>query len=89
MKFYKFAQDFRYYQYVSYYNLTCILTSKNHVLFYKNGFKHNTKNAAYISYNKYKKISYRCFYLNARLYGYKKDFTKSSWRKYIKLQIFL
>jgi hypothetical protein len=89
MKFYKFEENFKYYEYVSYYNLTCILAIKNDVLFYKNGVLHNTKNAAYISYNKYKRISYSQFYLNGGFYGYKKHFNKKSWRKYIKLQVFL
>ena len=53
------------------------------ILFYKNGKRHNTKNASYNS------IKYKDFYLNGKHYGNKNKFTKESWRKFAKLQCFL
>ncbi len=66
--------------------LDAILISSGslYVRFLKNGKDHNTKNAALIRYDGYKQ-----FYLNNKLYGYKKDFTKKSWRKFVKMQVFL
>jgi frataxin-like iron-binding protein CyaY len=55
-----------------------------HIQFYKNGERHNSKNAAYIDYNGYKE-----FWLNSKKYGYEYDFTKQSWRRFVKLQFFL
>ena len=54
------------------------------ILFYKNGLKHNIKNAAYIALNQSKD-----FYLNGICYGNNIDFTKQSWRRFVKLQTFL
>ena len=54
--------------------------------FMKNGKLHNIKNAAYNSNRA------RSFYLNGIRYGYENDFTKQSWRNYIrniKLKVFL
>jgi hypothetical protein len=53
------------------------------VLFFKNGKEHNPKNAAYIS-NKIKQ-----FKLNNKFYGDQDDFTKYSWRRFVKLSTFL
>jgi hypothetical protein len=60
-----------------------------YVVFFENGKRHNTKNASYIKYNGYKQ-----FWLNGEKYGsnYDQDqdyFTKESWRRFCKLQIFL
>ena len=52
--------------------------------FYKNGQNHNSKNASYFNYNGFKEFS-----LNGKIYGYHNTFTKSSWRKFVKLQAFL
>ena len=51
--------------------------------FYKNGELHNTKNAAIMV------DSYKGFYLNEEFYGNQNDFTKESWRRFVKLQVFL
>jgi len=79
---------------------TCILMDKtNTVYFFKNGILHNTKNAA--SFHDRINVAY----LNGVLYGlilsdlsytkfsnilYKrKFFTKKSWRRFVKTQVFL
>jgi hypothetical protein len=64
--------------------LTAIYSSFNSVEFYKNGSYHNTKNNAYIKFDRYKE-----FYLNGKFYGNQNDFTKQSWRKFVKMQVFL
>ena len=65
--------------------LTAILSDYyNDVLFYKNGLKHNVKNTSYIALNQSTP-----FYLNGEYYGNENTFTKSSWRKFAKLQAFL
>ena len=54
------------------------------VYFYKNGKYHNSKNAAIINY-----IGYKEFSLNDEYYGDEYDFTKQSWRRFVKLKFFL
>jgi hypothetical protein len=64
--------------------LTAIYLDYN-IYFYKDGKIHNSKNVAYIRYdNRYKE-----FYLNGKLYGNQDTFTKESWRRFVKLQVFL
>jgi hypothetical protein len=63
--------------------LTCVYSNQYDVEFYYNGKIHNNKNAAFIS-NKYKE-----FRLNGKYYGNTNDFTKQSWRRFVKLQAFL
>lgn len=58
--------------------------NKQFILFFKNGNFHNNKNAAFIENTGYKE-----FHLNDQYYGNNTNFTKSSWRKFIKLQTFL
>jgi hypothetical protein len=53
------------------------------ILFFKNGKRHNTKNAAYYF------IIEKNFWLNDKRYGFETKFTKKSWRKFAKLQCFL
>ena len=64
------------------------INSLHCVRFIKNGKHHNPKNAAYVNSRGYKE-----FRLNNIYYGYAngyaKDFTKLSWRKFIKLLAFL
>jgi hypothetical protein len=60
-----------------YYNLYAIR-------FLKNGNLHNIKNAAYIDNYEFKE-----FYLDNEYYGDQNDFTKKTWRKFVKLQAFL
>ncbi len=55
------------------------------VVFFENGKFHNNKNIAII--NIY--YGYKQFYLNGKLYGNEDDFTKKTWRKFIKLKAFL
>lgn len=55
-----------------------------YVHFFLNGVFHNIKNASFI-----RSDGYKIFSLNGKTYGYKNDFTKQSWRKFVKLQIFL
>ncbi len=83
MKFYKI-------NYISYFNKksTAIFNTLNiHsipcVRFIKNGKHHNPKNASYI-----KNIN-KVFCLNDKIYGYHNEFTKQSWRRFVKLQAFL
>ena len=57
--------------------------SSSYVQFFKNGMYHNAKNADYINYKGNKDFS-----LNNKFYGYKDDFTKESWRRYVKMQVF-
>jgi hypothetical protein len=85
MKFYKDQNknDFYYYDIICFNNLDAIYYDNNYVIFLKNGLKHNIKNAAYTN-GKYKQ-----FFLNDKCYGYEKDFTKESWRRFVKLQAFL
>jgi hypothetical protein len=54
-----------------------------YIQFFKNGLFNNDKNASYIS-GKYKE-----FDLNNKYYGDQDKFTKKSWRKFVKLQVFL
>ena len=64
------------------------IKKNTYVYFYKNGQDHNTKNAACIRYdNRFNR--FKQFYLHGKHYGNQNDFTKSSWRKFVKLQVFL
>ena len=54
------------------------------VQFFKNGKCHNSKNADYVDYRGYKDFS-----LNGKFYGYHTDFTKETWRRFVKMQVFL
>ena len=56
----------------------------HHIVFYKNGMLHNAKNAAYIN-----DLGYKQFVLNDECYGNNNDFTKKSWRRFVKMQAFL
>ena len=86
MKFYRdnLKSDF-YWQNILDNRLTVILLDYyNAVLFYKNGKENNTKNASYIT-----KSGYKQFHLNGEYYGNRNNFTKQSWRKFVKMQVFL
>jgi hypothetical protein len=52
--------------------------------FFKNGVHTNAKNVAeiYIS-------GYKTFLLNGKYYGNEDDFTKESWRRFVKMKVFL
>jgi hypothetical protein len=85
MKFYKYKHDFDYWNKIINKKLTCVYSNHNYVRFYKNGKKHNIKNYALID-SSYK---YKQFFLNGIGYFNEKRFTKKSWRKFAKLQVFL
>ncbi len=83
MKFYR--EDKSYYNYWSKTirnKLTAIYFS-NSVWFFKNGLYHNSKNATYICDGD------KEFCLNNIYYGDHNNFTKQSWRRFVKLQVFL
>ena len=84
MKFYKDKNFYLYY--IRRIKLTAILyyNSTKTISFFKNGIWHNSKNAAYIRLNVCKEFS-----LNGKFYGRENNFTKKSWRKFVKLQTFL
>jgi hypothetical protein len=85
MKFYVDDTYNHVYWYKIYDNkLTAIYYNGFAVRFYKNGKKHNNKNAALIRPKGHKE-----FVLNNKLYGYHDSFTKESWRRFCKLQAFL
>jgi hypothetical protein len=85
MKFYKEKKYYKYYTFKIYdYKLTAIYCDSAVVIFYKNGSEHNSKNASNIDFYGYKQ-----FCLNGKFYGDKYNFTKQSWRKFVKLQAFL
>jgi hypothetical protein len=80
MKFYKSKNLYK----IRKLSLTAIYDNFYYVQFFKNGKNDNAKNAAYIDDSGYKE-----FYLNGKLYGDEDDFTKESWRRFVKLQAFL
>ena len=84
MKFYN-GKNNRYYWDIIYDNkLTAIHFDSYGIRFYKNGISHNSKNADYVNYRGYKDFS-----LNGKFYGYHTDFTKETWRRFVKMQVFL
>ncbi len=87
MKFYKenYTDNGNYFSKIKRNNLTFIYnnTYYNSTVYFKNGVRHNAKNASYYG-NGYKE-----FYLNGKHYGGKNKFTKKSWRRFVKLQAFL
>ncbi len=85
MKFYKYSRYENYIDQIYSNELTAIYSySTNDISFFKNGFYNNNKNAAYIRCDGYKQ-----FWLNHKCFGVQNNFTKYSWRKFVKLQAFL
>ena len=82
MKFYKDINCNDYYWKIRYNKLNVIYTYNKDILFFKNGKKHNSKNASVFS--DFINIQ---FWLNGKWYG--DDFTKESWRRFVKMQVFL
>ncbi len=82
MKFYRYNPKYNYLFKIINNNLIGIYSSFS-VHFFKNGKLHNTKNAAIIYYN------IKEFYLSGKYCGCEDDFTKQSWRKFVKLQAFI
>ena len=85
MKFYKdnYRNKYIYWCKIKDNKLTAIYYDSIAVRFFKNGNHHNTKNAAYV-YDGYKE-----FYLNDKCCSIDDDFTKESWRRFVKLQAFI
>ncbi len=64
--------------------LTCILFDYYEVItFYKNGLEHNSKNAALVT-----ESTRKLFYLNGIYHGDQIKFTKHSWRRFVKIEVF-
>ena len=84
MKFYIDTDLIIYWHIIKINKLTAIYSTEIYVEFFKDGNSCNAKNASFIKYNGDKQ-----FWLNNQRYGYKKDFTKQSWRRFVKLQAFL
>ena len=64
--------------------LTAIYCHYEYVQFVKNGMYHNSKNADFINNDGDKDFS-----LNDIKYGDNNSFTKESWRRFVKMQVFL
>ncbi len=85
MKFYKYINYNKYINstYIKTKKITCIYINRMIVYFYKNGMYHNSKNAAIIE------VLYKEFCLNEEYYGDEYNFTKQSWRRFVKMKAFL
>ena len=84
MKFYKDkVNNNSYLRKIRFRKLTSIYIDNIGIDFFKNGKRHNSKNAAFTD------GIYKQFFLNGNFYGYESHFTKESWRKFIKMQVFL
>jgi hypothetical protein len=82
MKFYREKTiDAYYWGKILFNKIEAIYNSCNIIWILKNGVLHNTKNAS--NYNGKNKS----FYLNGKCYG--DNFTKESWRRFIKMQVFI
>jgi hypothetical protein len=79
----KFYRNFNYNE-VRMSKIIAICSDYYGVVFYKNGKMHNTRNAAYIN-----DLGYKQFVLNDKYYGVETNFTKESWRRFVKLKVFL
>jgi hypothetical protein len=85
MKFYKYNHQIDPYVKIINNKLTSVFISFHKTtMFFKNGKYHNNKNAAIYYIDGIKE-----FRLNSEYYGNHKSFTKESWRKSFKLQVFL
>jgi hypothetical protein len=82
MKFYRVTNYIYWSKFINS-KLNAIYCDAN-IRFLKNGKHHNTKNAAFINYKGDKQ-----FILNGKFYGNQINFTKESWRRFVKLNVFL
>jgi hypothetical protein len=83
MKFYKGScNNLTYNKIIDNKLIAVYLNFYNSILFFKNGKYHNSKSSAIIHTD-----GYKYFYFYGKCYG--NNFTKSSWRKFAKLQTFL
>lgn len=88
MKFYKYKNKNKYSSsLISFNKLTAIYCDDYSFVFFKDGLRHNYKNAAYV--NCINNNVYKEFILHYKYYGNQSDFTKQSWRRFVKLQTFL
>ena len=87
MKFYKYKINKEYISKIICNKLSAIHYEYNSVRFYKNGELHNSKNAAMI--NQGELDVGKAFYLNDIWRGSKSSFTKESWQRFVKMQVFL
>ena len=84
MKFYRDKYNWNFLNKIEHSELTSIHQSySNSIQFFLNGKCHNAKNASYIF------SDYTEFHLNGTYYGGQDDFDKKSWRKFVKLQVFI
>ena len=85
MKFYKdkHKNDFYYFDIIKDNHISCVYYDGNDFIFFKNGDYHNYKNAAYIYFDGYEE-----FFINGNRIGTENNFTKQSWRRFVKLQAF-
>ncbi len=83
MKFYIYKSHFQYLSNIIKNRLDAVYIDDVSIDFFKNGKLHNFKNAA-IFYNKIEKG----FCLNGTHYGTNYSFTKRSWRRFVKMQVF-
>ncbi len=85
MKFYRDKINNYYLNKIYVNNLSAIYfdNEDEEILFYSNGYLHNVKNAAYVT------KSWKSFYLNGDFCDTSWHFNKESWRRFVKLQVFL
>jgi hypothetical protein len=83
MKFYKYTNNINYLNKIYNNKLTAIYKEYDSITFFKNVKEHNSKNASFIA-----KSGFKQFCLNGKSYGDDNDFTKESWRKFVKMQVF-
>ena len=84
MKFYGSEYDNYYLDKIYDNKLNAIYFDSHGIRFFKNGIWHNPKNASYVFKN-----GNKIFCLNNYDYGNEYDFTKESWRRFVKMQVFL
>ena len=85
MKFYRYNINYFFHNNIIINNLTAVyLNFYGSISFYKNGLYHNDKNLSFIDNDGYKE-----FCLNGKIYSNNTNFTKKTWRKFVKLKAFL
>jgi hypothetical protein len=84
MKFYKEKNNSVYFDKIENNKLTAIYINDYEIMFLKNNRLHNHKNfAIFFDSDRYS------FCLDGIIYGDQNDFTKQSWRRFVKLKAFL
>jgi beta-lactamase class D len=82
MKFYR-DKRFYYWNKIKDNKLNAIHSHSNLTRFYRNGVEHNSRNASHVMND-----SIEEFYLDGKCYGNESHFTKKSWRRFVKMQVF-